>query len=127
MVCDYCGRVMHRCTCERTDSRLRRFIARDPDSTEYVQRWREKPYKRGVPPQVKRRERARLRSQYALWYATLVEQYGERCLNCGMESDLVLDHVIPVAKGGQSVLENLQLLCAECNRLKGKLVIDCRR
>jgi 5-methylcytosine-specific restriction endonuclease McrA len=39
----------------------------------------------------------------------------------------VLDHVIPVAKGGQSVLENLQLLCAECNRLKGKLVIDCRR
>ena len=28
------------------------------------------------------------------------------------------DHVVPKAKGGQSVLENLQLLCTECHRKK---------
>ena len=44
----------------------------------------------------------------------------------GSGEKLVLDHVIPIAKGGLSRFENLQLLCAECNRIKGKLMIDCR-
>ena len=52
--------------------------------------------------------------------------FGEHCANCGGVDTLVLDHIIPIAKGGRSRYDNLQLLCADCNRIKGKLVIDCR-
>ncbi|MGJ3238068.1 MAG: HNH endonuclease [Anaerolineae bacterium] len=87
------------------------------------------PYKRGVPPQLKRRERYQLRKHYSDWYQALCARDGEQCANCGAKGtdvSLVLDHIISVAKGGQSELDNLQLLCAECNRIKGKLCIDCR-
>ena len=30
-----------------------------------------------------------------------------------------VDHVIPVSKGGTDHLDNLQLLCSNCNRIKG--------
>ena len=83
-------------------------------------------YKRGVPPQIKRRERATLRKQYTQWYSALVEQYGEQCLNCADTDNLAIDHILPIAKGGLSQFDNLQLLCAECNRIKWKLWIDCR-
>ena len=42
-----------------------------------------------------------------------------RCQACGSDELLQFDHVIPVALGGSSTPENLQLLCAPCNRGKG--------
>ena len=44
---------------------------------------------------------------------------GGRCVRCGTGELLQFDHVIPVALGGASTAENLQLLCATCNREKG--------
>ena len=44
---------------------------------------------------------------------------GGRCAACGGDELLQFDHVIPVALGGSSTPENLQLLCAPCNREKG--------
>ncbi len=44
---------------------------------------------------------------------------GGRCAACGVDELLQFDHVIPVALGGASTPENLQLLCAPCNREKG--------
>jgi HNH endonuclease len=44
---------------------------------------------------------------------------GGRCVRCGQDELLQFDHVIPVALGGSSTAENLQLLCATCNREKG--------
>ena len=46
------------------------------------------------------------------------ERDGGKCAECGSTFDLQYDHVIPVALGGASTVENLQLLCAECNRQK---------
>ncbi|MEQ8834926.1 MAG: HNH endonuclease signature motif containing protein [Miltoncostaeaceae bacterium] len=43
---------------------------------------------------------------------------GGRCTGCGTDELLQFDHIIPVALGGASTPENLQLLCAECNREK---------
>lgn len=127
--CAYCGRVEHRCECAKDDSRARRFFARSP--YDFASNWMDAPYKRGVPPQIKRRERYTLRKNYKIWYAQLVVDYGEVCANCGAtpddETKLVIDHVVSIAKGGLSEYANLQLLCAECNNLKGKLCIDCRK
>jgi HNH endonuclease len=44
---------------------------------------------------------------------------GGRCTRCGGDELLQFDHVIPVALGGAGTAENLQLLCATCNREKG--------
>lgn len=126
--CAYCGRVAHRCPCAADESRARQFFARSPQ--DFAPQWMDTPYKRGVPPQIKRRERAILRKHHKAWYAQLVAEFGEQCANCGATPDdttpLAIDHVIAIAKGGLSEYANLQLLCAECNRIKGKLCVDCR-
>ena len=41
-----------------------------------------------------------------------------RCVRCGAEDDLQFDHVIPVAKGGGVAVDNIQILCGDCNRAK---------
>ena len=122
--CSYCGRLSRRCDCHEPNSHLQRFL--DRGGKRYVASWRASPYKRGVPPQIKQAERRQLQKHYKAWYAALAEANGECCVNCDETADLVLDHVIPIAKGGLSRLDNLQLLCSTCNRIKGKLAIDCR-
>jgi 5-methylcytosine-specific restriction endonuclease McrA len=44
---------------------------------------------------------------------------GGRCVECDGDFELQYDHVIPFSMGGASSVENLQLLCADCNRAKG--------
>ena len=44
---------------------------------------------------------------------------GGRCVECGDDFELQYDHVIPFSLGGAATVENLQLLCAGCNRDKG--------
>lgn len=52
------------------------------------------------------------------------------CCNCGnsthTEPNLLLeiDHIVPVAKGGCTVEDNLQTLCWKCNRSKSDKIID---
>ena len=50
------------------------------------------------------------------------ERDGGACTACQSAFDLQYDHVIPVALGGATTLENLQLLCGECNRRKGAAI-----
>jgi len=46
------------------------------------------------------------------------ERDGGCCVECGSNFDLQYDHLLPVAHGGATTVENLQLLCADCNRRK---------
>ncbi|MDP2712237.1 MAG: HNH endonuclease signature motif containing protein [Solirubrobacteraceae bacterium] len=41
------------------------------------------------------------------------------CVECGSSFEIQYDHVIPLALGGASTVENLQILCAPCNQRKG--------
>ena len=59
--------------------------------------------------------------------ATVYERQGGHCANpnCrhGKEkvwsiSEMEADHIVPWSKGGHTVIENCQLLCQDCNRMK---------
>ena len=46
------------------------------------------------------------------------------CLRCGAEDGLSIDHIVPVSKGGQNTIDNLQTLCMPCNVSKGVTTIS---
>jgi 5-methylcytosine-specific restriction endonuclease McrA len=43
---------------------------------------------------------------------------GGKCQRCGSSEELQFDHIVPVSKGGANAVENVELLCGNCNRLK---------
>jgi hypothetical protein len=58
--------------------------------------------------------------------AAVLDRDGHKCSYCGSPYDLTIDHIIPVAKGGTSTIENLRTLCGRCNMLKGSGVRPVR-
>ena len=53
---------------------------------------------------------------------TVYEKQGGICPYCKNHfefNEMQGDHIVPWSKGGKSVLENLQMLCTECNLKKG--------
>lgn len=65
----------------------------------------------------KKREPVGLSKRYKV-----LSRDGFQCVLCGAsgkDAKLEIDHIIPVFKGGSSVIDNLQTLCFKCNRGKG--------
>ncbi len=46
-----------------------------------------------------------------------------RCRQCGSNIELQFDHLIPLAFGGATTEQNLQILCGPCNRRKGASIV----
>jgi 5-methylcytosine-specific restriction endonuclease McrA len=49
------------------------------------------------------------------------ERNNYQCQSCGkqqLETNLTIDHIIPLACGGSNDISNLQVLCFTCNRKK---------
>ncbi len=54
----------------------------------------------------------------------IFDNYGKSCKYCGKRLDvntIVIDHIIPISKGGTSNKENLQIICSTSNSMKGSL------
>jgi site-specific DNA-methyltransferase (adenine-specific) len=60
----------------------------------------------------------------------LFNQQNCHCNGCQKEFEIIhleIDHVVPKAKGGGDYMENYQLLCSNCNRMKGDRPMDYLR
>ncbi len=47
-----------------------------------------------------------------------------QCVVCGSSSELQIDHIVPICRGGSSDPSNLQCLCRRCNSDKGKRTME---
>ena len=56
----------------------------------------------------------------------LCDDCGNKCLCCGDETKLTIDHIVPISKGGTNHISNIQPLCYPCNRKKWTQIIDYR-
>ena len=56
----------------------------------------------------------------------IFNKYGKKCLCCDSIKNITLDHVIPINKNGENIIENIQPLCKSCNSRKGTKIIDYR-
>ena len=61
-------------------------------------------------------ERARVSNEIRF---KIYERDHYRCKRCGATSNLTIDHIVPISKGGKSEPSNLQTLCESCNKAKG--------
>lgn len=46
---------------------------------------------------------------------TVFARDGHKCVKCGKTAKLTIDHIKPIALGGDSSIGNLQTLCLTCN------------
>lgn len=69
---------------------------------------KENPNTQGIPEHVK---------------AAVFQRDGGQCQECGYSGPYIeYDHKIPRSKGGPNTVENIQLLCGQCNRKKGNRI-----
>lgn len=59
------------------------------------------------------RPKLRSRQKRAIW-----ERDGWTCHECGAQSDLEVDHIVPLVRGGSNDPSNLRTLCDRCNNRK---------
>ncbi len=57
-------------------------------------------------------------------WLSILNFYGNRCAYCKSTDKITMDHVVPVAKGGQHCQENVIPACLSCNCRKQDLDLD---
>lgn len=69
-------------------------------------------------------------------FIDIYKRDGGMCNHCNIDLDIndrgsrngsspVLDHIIPLSRGGDNAKYNIQLLCSKCNGVKGNNIRDC--
>lgn len=114
---------------DRLCERQRQRYAENPEpAREQARAWRRaNPDKRKVQHHRRRAHKVASGGSYTTveWRA-LCDWFGDVCLACGERSDLTVDHVIPISRGGSNAIDNLQPLCLSCNSSKKARTTDYR-
>ena len=65
-------------------------------------------------------QRAKNSSQWKKTRKRIIARDQGICAYCGVEGATTVDHVVPVARGGDDSESNLVCACVSCNTSKGK-------
>jgi len=130
--------------------RTKRFLEKHPEYKEknkiYYQRWAEKIGNKKCQEIVNRagrkygktekgkiaRKNGKAKRRSYLEYAgkfTLQEwedklkEFNYKCAFCGQKGKLESDHIIPISKGGENTINNIQPLCRSCNAKKNSKIL----
>ncbi len=71
---------------------------------------------------IKDRRQEFQRSRKYIMLAMIEDGHIYACNECHSSSDITIDHVVPLSRGGSDELENLQFLCRSCNSRKSAKV-----
>lgn len=117
---------------EQEKERARSWRQNNPDR----RRAQIRAYRKAKPDKVRtivQRRRARRYQQGGSYseqeWIALKAHHNYTCLRCGRrepEIRLSADHVVPIARGGGSYIDNIQPLCDDCNRWKNVRTVDFR-
>src|SRR5262245_31793376 len=66
----------------------------------------------------KEREKARKLRKTQWWLDQVNRGICHYCQNKFPKKDLTMDHIVPLARGGESTKGNIVISCRECNRKK---------
>lgn len=90
-------------------------------------KWRETNKELMAFYQRSRRAKILANTIYAVTAKDLQRLYSQPCIYCGANSQIEIDHVIPIARGGTHGIGNLISACQTCNRSKqDKFVMEWR-
>lgn len=57
----------------------------------------------------------------------ICQRYGDRCFYCGTASQITMDHIVPLSRGGRHTIGNVIPACLSCNSSKhDKLLMEWR-
>ncbi len=87
---------------------------------------KDNPERAALTSRLKKQRRRAAGALTADEWRRIQTQYGNRCLACGSDGPLTIDHVVPVSKGGANTAANVQPLCGPCNSAKATKTIDYR-
>jgi len=95
---------------------------------EYFNEWRAKnPELTQMYSERRRAREALAEGRYtASEWKALCAEYDYKCVKCGRQVPLTVDHVIPLSKGGRNSIDNIQPLCLPCNSGKKDRIADYR-
>lgn len=97
---------------------------------ELIREWRRANYDPAKNATSCNKRRARLAERGSFTadeWVNLCSRYNMVCANPDCDrTDLTVDHVIPLSKGGMNTIDNIQPLCKSCNSRKGVKTIDYR-
>lgn len=114
------GRRYRRRHPERSRQSTRQWRARNPERVAAQTRawFEDNPGARGIYNH-RRDDRVKDADHLSvLEWQILVEQYGGRCAYCGAETQLTIDHRIPLSRGGSNTISNVLPACRRCNARK---------
>lgn len=102
-----------------------KWVKEHPDKyKEYSKTYRNKSHAKIKRAENEQRRRARKKKSYIepVDREAIIRRDGHICQICGrgpLGGDLVIDHIIPLARGGPHITSNLQVACRQCNAHKG--------
>ena len=89
--------------------------------------WRQANPEKANAAQERRRARKEGNGVYLVTGKEMARLYASPCAECGSTENIEADHVVPISRGGQHSIGNLQALCRSCNSSKNdRLQVEWR-